>query len=308
MLEMLMRMYVMAMAYSTRSPMPHIVGPPGSGKSTVIEQLADQLGVKLHVINVSRMSPLETEGVQMPHGIGEEMVLQFLPATYWTRLREGDILLFDEFLRGFPEVYNGLLDIFTSRQVGGFQLPEVFIVGASNSVIAYDFALEDRLLHIPVPDPRNSKPERDRLASILVHDLGLDPAMANSMEMTTLLEAEVLPTFDVLDVFKKRGTKVTSTEKGMSLRNLIGQAQLRQVQCKELTDLIEANNYGCANKGNWQYMFLLSGKAPPHGYIGAASSLRGNDKLTRVQAINLDMNLELIQFEEVKEKEKEEAP
>ena len=306
MLETLLRMYVMALAYDVRSPMPHLVGPPGSGKSTMVEQLADQLGVNLHVINVSRLSPLEVEGVQMPHGVGEEMVLKMLPATFWTSLEEGDILLMDEFLRGFPEVYSSLLDIFTSRRVGAFRLPKVFIVGASNSVIAYDFALEDRLLHIPVPDPRKNVSERKRLASILIEDLGIMPDMVDSMEMTSLLETEVLPTYDVLDVFKKRGTKVTSTEKGRSLRNLIGQAQLKQVQSKELVDLIEANNHLAVNKGLWQYVFLLNGKNPPHGYVKAALSLQGNAKLSHVQAINLDMNLELIGLEE--EKTKEDAP
>jgi hypothetical protein len=306
MLEMLMRLYVMALAYDVRSPMPHLVGPPGSGKSSVIEALAEQLDVNLHVINVSRLSPLEVEGVMMPMGEAEEMVLKMLPATFWTSLKEGDVLLMDEFLRGFPEVYSSLLDIFTSRRVGAYRLPKVFIVGASNSVIAYDFALEDRLLHIPVPDPRKNQAERKRLATILVEDLGLDPSMVDSMEMSSLLDTEVLPTFDVLDVFKKRGTKVTSTEKGRSLRNLIGQAQLRQVQSTQLVDLIEANNQHAVSKGLWQYVLLLNGKNPPSGYIKAAVPLQGNDKLTRVQSINLDMNLELIGLED--EKKKEDTP
>jgi hypothetical protein len=296
----------MSMAYDIRSPMMHLVGPPGSGKSTVVEQLADQLGVSLHVINVSRLSPLETEGVMMPHGIGEEMVLKMLPATYWTRLQDGDILLMDEFLRGFPEVFSSLLDIFTSRRVGAFHLPKVFIVGASNSVIAYDFALEDRLLHVPVADPRKNVTERKRLATILISDLGLDPSMVDSMEMTALLEEDVLPTYDILDVFKKRGTKVTSTDKGRSLRNLIGQAQLRQVQSHKLVDLIEANNQHAVTKGLWQYVFMLNGKNPPHGYVKAAVPLRGNSKLTPVQAVNLEMNLELIALEE--ERLKEDSP
>ena len=81
------------------------MGPPGCGKSTYVEQLADLVGKELHIINVSRLSPLDVEGVlQMPHGAGEDMVLKMLPATFWTSLHEGDILLMDEFLRGFPEV------------------------------------------------------------------------------------------------------------------------------------------------------------------------------------------------------------
>jgi MoxR-like ATPase len=145
-----MKLYAMSMAYDVRSPMLHLVGPPGCGKSSVVEELAELLGVGLHTINVSRLSPLDVEGVQMPHTTGDVMALRMLPATYWTRMKEGDILLMDEFLRGFPEVYNALLDIFTSRKVGSLTLPKVFIIGASNTTVVYDQALEDRLIHIPV--------------------------------------------------------------------------------------------------------------------------------------------------------------
>jgi MoxR-like ATPase len=209
--DKVIRLYSMAMAYDVRSPMPHLVGPPGCGKSSVIEELADLLGVELHIINVSRLSPLDVEGVQMPHGSGEDMVLRMLPATFWTSLKEGDILLMDEFLRGFPEVYNALLDIFTSRRVGAYRLPRVFIIGASNSTVSYDGALEDRLLHLPVADPRRSKTERERMAKIIVDALGLLPEMAQSSEMEQLLREEVLPMYDILDSFSaKKGRKVVS--------------------------------------------------------------------------------------------------
>src|SRR5690606_31400759 len=151
MLEKIVKLYVMAMANDVRSPLPPLFGPPGCGKSSAVEQLAELVGVHLHLINAARISPPDLEGVQMPQGEGEEMKLRLLHATFWTQLKEGDILLLDEFLRGFPEVYNGLLDILTSRQVGGYRLPKVFIIGASNSTVAYDKALEDRLLHLRVP-------------------------------------------------------------------------------------------------------------------------------------------------------------
>ena len=144
MLKKLLKLYVTAMTGKVYSPVPHLFGPPGCGKSEVVKQAAQVLGVNLHIINVSRISPLE---------------LNLLTATFWTQLKEGDILLFDEFLHGSPEVYNELLDIITSREVGGFKLPNVFILAASNSTAAYDKALEDRLLHLPVADPRSSRQE-----------------------------------------------------------------------------------------------------------------------------------------------------
>lgn len=298
MLETLLKLYVMATRGDVRSPMPHIIGPPGCGKSTTVEQLADLVGVQLHLINVSRLSPLEVEGVQMPHLTGEELVLKLLPAPFWTRLKAGDIILFDEFLRGFPEVYNGLLDILTSRRAGAYVLPPVFIIGASNSNVSYDPALEDRLLHIPVGDPRKSTAEFKRLARILVDALGIHPDMADSLEMTHLLQSEVLPTFNVLDQFTKKGTKSGGPVGGQSLRKIIGQARLRQSQTAALNELITMNNVRALREGKPQFVLLLDGKNAD-GYLAKAAKLYV-DRLTPIQALNLELNKQLIELEEMR--------
>ena len=311
MLETIMRLYVMAMAYDVRSPLPHLVGPPGCGKSTVVEQLADLLGVNLHIINVARLSPLDVEGVQMPHGTGEDMVLRMLPATFWSSLKANDIILYDEFLRGFPEVYNGLLDIMTSRRAGAFRLPKVFMIGASNSVVAYDKALEDRLLHLPVPDPRNDKKEKAKQAELIVEALGLLPAMAKSQEMQTLLDTEVLPMFDILDQFKGTGSATPVQLKGRSVRNLIGQALLREVQSAPLAELISMNNNQAARAGKHQYVLLLGGKDMKHTWFDAwhkaALQLVGNDRLTEIQRKNLELNLQLVELESIRREKKGEV-
>lgn len=299
MLETILKLYIMAMAGDIRSPMPHVVGPPGAGKSTVMEQLAALLKVNLHIINVSRMSPLETEGVQMPHGTGEDMVLRMLPATFWTQLKEGDILLLDEFLRGFPEVYNALLDILTSRRAGAFHLPKVFIIGASNSTVAYDAALEDRLMHLPVPDPRTSKKAKAFLAELIIKDVGLHPKMQNSQEMESLLSTTVLPMYDILDTFKKGGSAPGGLLKGKSVRNLIGQARLRQVQTDGLAELIDINNRTTLSDAKWQYMVLLGGKNVDPRYLAAIPKIP-RDKLTPLQLHNLEMNEQLIGMEKVR--------
>jgi hypothetical protein len=305
MLETILKLYSMYMATGVTSPLPHLFGPPGCGKSSVVEEAADIIGKKLHIINVSRISPLELEGVQMPvPGDSEEiMKLKLLTATFWTQLNEGDILLLDEFLRAFPEVYNGLLDIITSRQVGGFKLPNVFIIAASNSTVAYDKALEDRLLHLPVPDPRksNSRAKKD-LAEIFVTQLGLLPEMVDSYEMQTMLDTEVLPMYDVLDNLKSGSTSPIGV-KGRSLRNLIGQTQLRQVQSPAIKELISMNNQRAMAAGKVQYIFLLDGKnsTVPNLYEPKAQQLKGNDRLTPVQALNLELNLQLIELEKIRQ-------
>lgn len=299
MLEQLLKLYTMFMATGVTSPMPHYVGPPGSGKSTVFQQLADLLGVKLHVVNVSRISPLGLEGLEMP--IEDNSSLRLLISELWTKAEEGDIYLFDEFLRGFPEIYNGLLDIFTSREVAGYQLPRVFIAGASNTTVTYDGALEDRLLHLPVPDPRKRRTEQRRLSQIIIDELGLHPEMLKSDEMNELMEQAVLPTFELLDYFTDPVKKnARFTLRGTSVRKLIGQAKLRQVECPELRALIDANNALALASNKLQYVFLLSGKNLPLNYESAARSLRNNPKLTEIQRMNLELNIQLIDMEQAK--------
>jgi len=302
MLEQILRLYTMAMTGNVIvSPTPHLVGPPGCGKSTAVAQAADMLGVNLHTINVSRMSPLEIEGLQMPVDDNERVKL--LLAAHWDRLVDGDILLFDEFLRGFPEVYNGLLDIFTSREVAGQKLPKVFIIAASNSVTTYDPALEDRLLHLPVRDPRASKQYRSQLGEDLLAHIGLNPKMSSSIELTEVMRTEVLPMYDVLDTFKGRGTTGSTSSKGSSMRKLIGQALLREVESSGLKALINENNRVSFREGKPQYIVLLNGALVNQGldgYEAQAKALVNNEKLTDRQRLNMQLNLQLIELDRTK--------
>lgn len=298
MLEKILRLYTTSMVTGITSPMVHLFGPPGSGKSTVLKEAADLIGVRLHTINLSRISPLELEGVAMPTGTAEDMKLRLLHATYWKNIKEGDIVLFDEFLRAFPEVHNGLLDILTAREVSGLSIQRAFFIAASNSVISYDKALEDRLLHLPVPDPRKSKAERERLSEIIVSALGLMPSMAQSYEMTQLLEREVLPMYEIMDHLAKRNAP--PNYEGHSVRNLIGQAKLREVQSVYLRELIDANNTRCHNFGKQQFLLLVDGKHPPAGYHAKAKKFLSMPQLPEIQRQNVQLNLELIEFEEVR--------
>ena len=298
MLETVLKLYVMAMAGDVRSPICHLFGPPGCGKSSVVEQAAEMLGVNLHTVNVSRISPLELEGVQMPDK--EHSSLNLLLSTTWSKLKDGDIVLWDEFLRGFPEVYNGLLDIMTSRNVAGFQLPKVFFIAASNSTVAYDKALEDRLLHIPAPDPRKDKGEDQRIRTIITEKLGLMPTMINSYEMRDLVSHEIHPTYELLDALKNKNPVGTASVKGSSVRNLIGQAKLRHIESSWLRSLLTANNNAAMASSKPQYVLLYEGKNAPTGYKELAEKLLRSTKLTPQQRTTISLNLQLIGMEEAR--------
>lgn len=307
MLERILKLYVMAMAGDVRSPLPHLFGPPGSGKSTMVEELAKLLGVNLHIINLSRLSPLELEGVQMPHTEGETQKLKLLHATFWTQIQEGDIVLFDEVLRAFPEVFNGLLDILTARRVADLVLPKAFFIGASNTTVAYDQALEDRLLHLPVPDPRHRKGERNNIAQRFIDVLGLNPVMKDSHEMNNLITTEIFPMYEILDSLGGKASNGGST-KGHSQRHLLGQALLREVRSPALAELLDINNSRSSQGGKGQYVFLYDGAKAPAGYAAEAAKLNSpavKAKLTEVQAQNLDLNLQLIELEAMRNDKEE---
>lgn len=314
MLETILKLYVASQLGHVYSPMPHLFGPPGTNKSTVVAEAASLLGVNLHVMNVSRLSPLELEGLQMP--VEENTRLHMLTATFWTQLKDGDILLLDEFLRGFPEVYNGLLDILTSRKVGGFELPNVFILGASNSTVAYDPALEDRLMHIPVQDIRNNVAARRQLGSIIADRIGLLPGIGTTPEMLDLVSQEISPMFDVLD---RKGTAVGSvTNTGHSARHIIGQARLRHVTIPSLWDLLEFNNMRAMREAKPQFV-VYPGAARPGGrthgtgaqpswigqYRKQAANIADNPRLTDLQRTNINLNLQLIGMEDARSETKE---
>ena len=111
-----------------------------------------------------------------------------------------------------------------------------------------------------------------------------------------LLDKEVLPTYELLDSFKKRGVKVTTAASGSSVRNLLGQAQMRMVKSTSLKELIDANNQRAMAEQKAQYVLLLKGTNPPVGYIAAAKKIRGNPRLTPTQSLNINMNMQLIEM------------
>ena len=299
MLSQILRLYTASRAERVRTPIVHLFGPPGCGKSSFVEQAAKMLGVNLHQINVSRISPLELEGVQMP----TEGKLELLLATYWNNLKDGDILFLDEFLRGFPEVYNGLLDILTSRTVGGHELPDVFIIAASNSTTAYDPALTDRLLHLYVPDPRTSKTEDMRIRSSIVNALGLMPSMATAMSMDALMSEHILPMYQMLDAAKGGNVGKASNTQDMSPRNLIGQGKLRECTSGNLYALLEYNNAQAMRQGKPQFVRIAyyKNRITPVDptYVEKMVPLLSSEKLTPAQRIQAQVNINLIESDAV---------
>jgi len=104
--------------------------------------------------------------------------------------------------------------------------------------------------------------------------------------------------YEVMDSLKKRNAP--PSYEGSSVRNLIGQAQLREVQSSRLREVIDFNNMRCQQDSKFQYLLLLDGKHPPIGYQAKALKLLDLPQLSAVQRQNVQLNLELIEFEATK--------
>lgn len=103
--------------------------------------------------------------------------------------------------------------------------------------------------------------------------------------------------YGLLDAFKKKGRKSGFTSEGTSLRNLIGQVQLRHITSTAMKELLDANNDRAIAQSKEQYVVLYRTRANTEHYRKAAAKLEGNPRLTPIQALNIQMNLQLLDFE-----------
>lgn len=291
----LAKLYGMYMHTGESGVLPHAFGPPGVGKTETAVRLAKTAGVNLHVMNLASVSPLEVRGVDMPH----EGELRFLTGAFWTNIKYGDIVLFDECLRAFPETFNGILDLFTSREINGYKIPRSFWLGASNSIATYDPALEDRLLHLPVPDIRTSSAALMKTAKELVAHTGMHPDMIGHYTTNHVIQQLIAPTYTILDDLHAGRPAVHTS--GMSVRKLIAQINLREFDNSAIRSLIAENNTLAANEPQYQI----------HTSVAAGDvfvQLLKSDRLTKIQRRNAEMHVDLAgMYETLMEDEKEEV-
>ena len=114
--------------------------------------------------------------------------------------------------------------------------------------------------------------------------------------MADVITEEIAPTFDILDKFKGTATQATAgsgKKGGHSARHLIGQAKLREVHSTWLAALIGESNRLAVSQGKLQYYIVLDPEHVDARYLTKAKKLVGNPRLSEIQAINLDLNLEL---------------
>jgi ATPase family associated with various cellular activities (AAA) len=111
----------------TRRPI-YVWGPPGAGKSSLVKQAADALGLALIDLRATLLDPVDLRGLPRLDG----NVAVWLPPAFLPTTGSG-VLFLDELAQAAPLVQGACLQLTLDRRVGEYELPDGWtVVAASN--------------------------------------------------------------------------------------------------------------------------------------------------------------------------------
>ena len=141
-----------------------IWGAPGIGKTDIIKQLANKLGVPVILIDLSRMDPLDIGGLPVPTkavGAGGEEIDVFTSAIVdvWPRSNgpdgKGGIIFFDEFNNSSERTMNASHNLLLGSSIGKYKLPSQWVIFAAGNrhsdnprVTSLSTPVSNRLAHV----------------------------------------------------------------------------------------------------------------------------------------------------------------
>lgn len=108
-----------------------LLGKPGIGKTEAVERFAKDHGRKVVHIIASQILPSEVSGMTMPNQKTKSM--DVFDHYRLSHMKDGDILFFDELLKGQQQVLNACLTLIQERRLmSGTKLPDVLVIAAAN--------------------------------------------------------------------------------------------------------------------------------------------------------------------------------
>lgn len=108
-----------------------LLGKPGIGKTEAVERFAKDHGRKVVHIIASQILPSEVSGMTMPNQ--ETKSMDIFDHYRLSHMKDGDILFFDELLKGQQQVLNACLTLIQERRLmSGTKLPDVLVIAAAN--------------------------------------------------------------------------------------------------------------------------------------------------------------------------------
>jgi hypothetical protein len=134
---------------------PFIWGPPGIGKSALVREAADFLGLPCVTLLGTQLAPEDLIGVpRVRRGDGERYVTEFCPPQAILK-SEPYLLFIDELNSAVPDVQKAFYSLILDRRLGDYALPvDSRVVGAGNRiedralVRPMATALSNRMLHV----------------------------------------------------------------------------------------------------------------------------------------------------------------
>lgn len=108
-----------------------LVSDPGMGKTSMVNQWAEEHGRDVFSLVVSQRSPTEVSGMAMPDNDTQKMCVYDFDSLL--NLKDGDILFLDEFGNGNPMTINATLTVILDRKLpSGRKLNDIIVVAACN--------------------------------------------------------------------------------------------------------------------------------------------------------------------------------
>lgn len=109
-----------------------IWGPPGVGKSQMIDQVAKRHGVKLIDIRLSQMEPSDLRGIPFRN---KEIVEWAIPSMLPNAERHGEdgILFLDEITSAPPSVSAAAYQLILDRKLGDYEVPDGWVIFAAGN-------------------------------------------------------------------------------------------------------------------------------------------------------------------------------
>jgi|SRR5690606_9566741 len=159
---------------TTRVPL--FLGPPGTGKTSLVNMWAKQKGKRVFEFITSQRNPFEISGMAVPSHNENKMVIY--DYNMLEEMEDGDILFFDELLNGNPTTLNACLTLLEGRRtISGKPLKDIIIIAAANPQGAAVLTpqVKERFIYYEI------SPDRDVWYEYMINKFQLPDSLFNKL-------------------------------------------------------------------------------------------------------------------------------
>lgn len=167
-----------------------ITGDTGSGKSSIVKAVAQELGYDLYDLRLAGILPEDIGGLPRPQGDYYEYLM---PKWFKERLGKPFVLFLDEINQASIQVLHALYGVVLDRMVAGVKNPEMRIVAACN-----DFKENEYVTDL-------MKPLRARFPIDIVHE-------PDKKEVKDVLIKKYPQHEEIIDIVQKSGKNISPRE------------------------------------------------------------------------------------------------